>query len=246
MPLGRPFGRERLGSGLVDRPKTMPIRINLLAEAQTAEELRRKNPVKRGIWVGSFLVCVVIIWIGNLEWEIVLEKHDYARIESDWQTNMVKYAVVTNELSKTRDVEGKLGELASLSSNRFLWAPVLNALQQTMVDEVQVTRVKGEQILTKEDPVTIGTGATARHIPGAAIEKISLHIEAKDLKPGDENYNKYKKNLSASDYFAARLQGRGFIMDGILGPLTVDPVDPSKQFVTFPLATQFPEARHNE
>ena len=45
----------------------MPIRINLLAEAQAAEELRRKNPVKRGIWIGGFLVLVVILWIAKLQ-----------------------------------------------------------------------------------------------------------------------------------------------------------------------------------
>ena len=31
----------------------MPIRLNLLAEAQEAEEMRRQDPVKRALLVGS-------------------------------------------------------------------------------------------------------------------------------------------------------------------------------------------------
>jgi len=40
----------------------MPIRLNLLAEAQAAEEARRRDPVKRAIWIGALLVSVVLVW----------------------------------------------------------------------------------------------------------------------------------------------------------------------------------------
>lgn len=42
----------------------MPIRLNLLAEAQAMEEMRRRDPVKRAIWVGSLLVAVALAWAG--------------------------------------------------------------------------------------------------------------------------------------------------------------------------------------
>jgi hypothetical protein len=225
----------------------MPIRINLLAEAQAAAESRRKNPVKRGIWIGSFLVCVVLLWIAKLGLDISFEKHNYSSIEADWKSKMTKYSTVTNEQVKTGEVERKLAALDCLSTNRFLWAPVLNALQQTMVDQVQVTRLRGEQAYVKEDARDIGSGSSRRHVPGAMIEKVSLSIEAKDLRPNDQNYTKFKESLCTFDFFARRLQRRdGFVMDGILGPLTVDPVDPSRQFVTFTLASHFPEARRSE
>jgi hypothetical protein len=246
MPLARAFGWERAGAGLVVCPKTMPIRINLLAEAQTAEELRRKNPVKRGIWIGGFLVCVVVMWIGNLQWKIILERHDYNTIEADWQTNMAKYSIVTNEQVKIMEVDQKLAQLDDLSTNRFLWAPVLNALQQAMVDQVEVTRLRGEQSVSREDAHDTGSGTNKQHFPAAMVEKTRLSIDAKDLRPGNENYIRFKKSLSTFDFFATRLQRHGFIMDGILGQLTVDPVDPSRQFVTFTLAAEFPEVRHNE
>jgi hypothetical protein len=235
------------GAGLLVCPKTMPIRINLLAEAQAAEEMRRKNPVKRAIWIGSFLVCVVVLWIAKLQLDISFENRDYNNVEVEWKNKTTKYSAVTNEQARTREVDQKLAQLDYLSTNRFLWAPVLNALQKTMVDQVQVTRLRGDQAYVKEDGRDVGSGSTKKHIPGAMIEKVSLSIEAKDLKPGDQNYTKFKESLCSSDFFANRLQRRdGFVMDGILGPLTVDPVDPSRQFVTFTLASHFPEARRSE
>jgi hypothetical protein len=225
----------------------MPIRINLLAEAQAAAELRRKNPVKRGIWIGSFLVCVVVLWVAKLQLDIFWVSRDYKATEGEWKSKMTKYSAVTNAQVKIGEVERKLAQLDYLSTNRFLWAPVLNALQKTMVDQVQVTRLRGDQVCVKEDGRDIGSGSSRRHIPGAMVEKVSLSIEAKDLKPNEQNYTKFKESLCTFDFFATRLRRRdGFVMDGILGPLTVDPVDPNKQFVTFTLASHFPEARRSE
>jgi len=38
----------------------MPIRINLLAESQALEEMRRRDPVKRAIWVGVLVVSLLL------------------------------------------------------------------------------------------------------------------------------------------------------------------------------------------
>ena len=160
---------------------------------------------------------------------------------------MSKYSAVTNEQARIGDVGRKLGELDSLSTNRFLWAPVLNALQKTMIDQVQITRLVGNQVFVREEAHDISGGSNRVHIPEAMVEKVSLSLEAKDLKPDDQSYTKFKENLCAFDFFAKRLQRRdGFVMDGILGPRTGDPVDPNKQFVTFTLTSHFPEVRRRE
>jgi hypothetical protein len=245
--LARALGLKQFVAWVLVCPRTMPIRINLLAEAQAAEELRRKNPVKRAIWIGGFLVCVVLLWVTKLQLDIFYEQKTYNGIEAEWKNKTAKYTAVTSERDKIADVNGKLAQLESLSTNRFLWAPVLNALQKAMVDNVQVTRLKGDQTYVMEEGHDLGSGSTRRHIPGAMIEKVSLTIEAKDLRPTEQNYTKFKESLCTYDFFAKRLQRRdGFVMDGILGALTVDPVDPSKQFVTFTLASHFPEVRRNE
>lgn len=209
--------------------------------------MRRKDPVKRGIWIGSFLVLVVVLWIAKYQLDISFEKSAYNKVEATWKSKMTQYSAVTNNQARTAEIEQKLTALDQLATNRFLWAPVLNALQKTVVDNVQVVRLTGVQSYTSEEGREVTSGLSRRHIPGSTTEKTVISLECKDYRPTDEDYTKYKERLATSDFFTKRLGRRdGFIMDGTLGQLTVDPVDPNKQFVTFTLKTQFPEVRRSE
>jgi hypothetical protein len=222
----------------------MAIRINLLAEAQAAEETRRKNPVKLAIWIGSFLVAVVLLYILKLQLDIMFSKKTYNSIEQSWKENNDKYKAVTNNIAKTVEMDKKLEALDRLATNRFYWAPVLNALQQTMIRDIQVIRVTGEQKYIKEEPKTTGTGANKVTLPGGMVEKTSLYIDAKDYDPNAQNYDKFKETLSNFGYFVTLLGPRNaFILDGTLSAPTVDPADPSKQFVVFKLASHFVEVK---
>ena len=185
--------------------------------------------------------------------DISFENRSYNNVEAEWKEQMTTYSTVTNEQIKIGEVDHKLDELDLLRTNRFLWAPVFNALQQT-IPQTMVDKIPGHQIERFTD-LCQGGGArhwrravpTHQHVPGAIIQKVSLSIEAEDLMPSEENYNKFKESLDNFDFFVSRLQRRdGFVMDGVMGPLTVDPVDPNRQFRTFTLASHFPEARLSE
>ena len=54
----------------------MPIRINLLNEELAAEELRRRDPVKRAIFIGIFLVALSLVWFSStwLEYKMIQQK----------------------------------------------------------------------------------------------------------------------------------------------------------------------------
>jgi hypothetical protein len=222
----------------------MPIRINLLAEAQAAEELRRKDPVKRSIWIAGFLVSLILLWLLKLQCDIWFEQKDLARINNRWAEKKADYAAVTNNVIKTAEINRKLAALDDLSTNRFLWAPVLNALQKCVVNNVQVTRFRGEQIYAAEAPHDIGSGASKKTIPGAIVEKTSLYIDAKDSDANHQNYTRFKESLCDSDFFVKSLGRRdGFVFDGTLSAPTADPSDPGRAFITFALASHFPEVR---
>ncbi|HYE32451.1 MAG TPA: hypothetical protein VEH27_13545, partial [Methylomirabilota bacterium] len=62
----------------------MPIRINLLAEQLAAEEARRKDPVKRAIWVGSFIAAVAVLWSVGLFFKLQAAKSEAARYQADF------------------------------------------------------------------------------------------------------------------------------------------------------------------
>jgi hypothetical protein len=216
----------------------MAIRINLLAEEQSAEELRRKNPVKLAIWVGGFLVVVAGLFILKLQLDIGFSKNDYNRVEQQWKDNTAKYAAVTNNMAKIAEIDRKLAALDRLSTNRFFWAPVLNALQQTVINDIQVVKVSGDQKYLKIEPKTIGSGDSKKTIPGSNIEKTTIYIDAKDYNPNAQNYDKFKETLSDFDFFVKNLQ-HGFILDGTLAAPTADPTDLNKQFVVFKLVAHF-------
>jgi hypothetical protein len=225
----------------------MPIRINLMAESQVAEDMRRRDPVKRAIWICSFLVILVLLWIAKVQMDIIFENSRLKDIETEWTAKKDKYGAVTNNQAKIGEINRKLIALQNLSTNRFLWGNVLNALQQTVVDQVQVTRVIGAQAITQEEGSSTGTGANKKIVPPAAVEKITLTIDAKDLNPNANTYATYKNKLSNFDFFLKSLGRRdGFVMDSMLSPLTSDPMDSNTVFESFTLAAHFPEHRHTE
>jgi len=121
---------------------------------------------------------------------------------------------------------------------------VLNALQQTMIKDIQVIRVKGDQQYSTEAPRTIGAGANKVTIPGGVVEKTSLFIDAKDYNPNAQTYDKFKETLSNYAFFANLLGPRNaFILNGTLSAPMADPTDPSKQFVIFKLGSHFMEVK---
>jgi hypothetical protein len=221
----------------------MAIRINLLAEAQTAEEMRRNDPVKRAVWIGAFMVALVAIWGLKVQMDITLAKSQYANAESAWKSKEGQYAVVTNTQNRIVEIDRKLVELDRLTTNRFLWAPVLNALQKTAMNNVSLTRIRGDQSYVREEAHDVGRA----HIPGGVTEHITLSIEARDNNPSDQSYNKYKEALNQSEYFIQHVGRKdSFVIDGVLSAITADPNDPSHQFLTFTLASRFPEVHHGE
>ena len=226
----------------------MSIQINLLAEVQVAEEQRRKDPVKRGIWIGSFVVLVVVLWIVELQLDIMYQNNQLNRLKSQWSSIEGKFKVATAGRARIDMVETRLMSLDRLSTNRFLWGNLLNALQQTVADKIQVVRVKGEQTYVMVDggePKT-NSNQVVTSQPAASIGKFTLFLEGKDWDPAAQTYNKYKELLSNSDFFLRKLNRKdGFVLKTV-SATTLDPSDSGRLFVFFSLESAFPEARCNE
>ena len=110
----------------------MPIRINLLAETQAVEELRRHDPVKRMIFCGGVS--------GGID--AGLEQFAPARIHAGQKGSLgpanTRFRAHTNEFTRvTSDqkqmaaIKEKLDALKKMTNSRFLQGNLLNALQQT-------------------------------------------------------------------------------------------------------------------
>lgn len=229
----------------------MPIRINLLAEAQAAEDLRRRDPVKRGIWIGGFLVCLALLWCGKLQMDIWREGISRTRLEKDWGVKEPKYKVLVQVQEKADRLNRFLDNLDRYSTNRFLWANALNAVQHSMVDDIQVTHIRGDQVyeITYPENLTNGSGATqtVTRKPGASTERIRVVIDARDFRNQDQQWTKFKESLSKNDYFKRHLnKGNSFVLEGTQSPPMRDPADPIHEYVTFSLVSKFPEVKRYE
>jgi len=187
----------------------MPIRLNLLAEAQTAEDLRRRDPVKRATWLGGFLISLMLIWSLSIQFKAILAKQELNKIESGMAAQKAEHQAVQEDLIKLSEATNKLGALRTLSANRMLNGTVLNAFQQCVVDDIRLTRLKIEQKYDVTEEIKAKTNGS-RVIPGkpaSVTEKIVTTVDARDLStsPGDEQVNKFKEKLAAHPYFQSVL-----------------------------------------
>ena len=124
----------------------MPIHINLLAEAQAAEELRRRDPVKRAIFLGVSLVVIMLVWSGMIQVNSVLANERLTGVQSAIADHNKEYTNVLAKLNKIAVAKNKLDALQKLQASRFLQGNLLNAIQQSTVDGVQLTRLREEQV----------------------------------------------------------------------------------------------------
>ena len=220
----------------------MPIHINLLAEAQAAEELRRRDPVKRAVFIGISLVVIALMWSGMVEVNAMMAReHLYGvQMEIDSKTNAYQHVVA--DQNKIATIQKKLAALQKLQAARFLQGNLLDALQHATVDGVQLTRLRVEQTcLITEGSEAKPTGAyTTAARPPTVREKIVVHLDARDFSanPGDQ-VNKFKAAIAKEHYFQAMLEKTNGVQ--LANPPSAPMVDSGKPYVTFTLDCRYPE-----
>jgi hypothetical protein len=220
----------------------MPIHINLLAEAQAAEELRRRDPVKRAIFIGVSLVVVSLGWSGVVEVNAFLAKERFIGVQGaiNAQTNV--YQHVESERKKIATIQTKLAALQKMRDARFLQGSLLDALQHATVDNVQLTRLRVDQayFLTEgTDAQTNGDRVVAGR-PASVKERIIAHLDARDFSanPGDQ-VNKFKEAIAKQTYFQAMLDKTNGVQ--LANPPSAPQNDAGKPYVMFTLDCRYPE-----
>jgi hypothetical protein len=216
----------------------MPIRINLLAEAQALEDLRRRDPVKRAIFVGIILVVLMLAWSSSLQLKAIIAKGELNRIESSVASRSNEYAEVLGNQKKLADINRRLESLSKLAASRLLYGTLFNALQQSTIDDVQLMRFRADQsYVLNEDPKAKAGTAGAK--PASVTERIVLTLDAKDsgANPGDQ-VNKFKQAVADCSYFQSIL---GKTNEVRLTSLSPPQGMGGKPFVLFTLECKYPE-----
>jgi Tfp pilus assembly protein PilN len=206
----------------------MPIRINLLADAQAAEESRRKDPVKRAVWIGAFAVFVVLLWAATLQFKIIVARSEVSGLQASWKAIEKQAQEINDHKASTRNIEQKLSAVDQFTTNRMLWATTLNALQHTSVDGVQLTRVRTEQSFTLNE----GKRPTV-------TERITLSLEGRDFGSGSTDHvPQFKESLAAYPYFKSNLQTTNNVQ---LTSLSAPQTEGARAFRAFGIQLYFQE-----
>jgi hypothetical protein len=220
----------------------MSIHINLLAEAQALEEMRRRDPVKRAIWLGAFLVAgllAVSIW---LQLQVMFRKGELNRVEGQIKARTSEFKQVLNNQQKLSEMNYKLASLQKLATNRLLYGSLLNGLQKSTIDDVQLTRFRVDQAFVLNEEIKPKTNANDRLVPGkpaSVTEKVTLVLDARDSgpNPGDQ-VNKFKRAIAESP-FVTSLAGK--TNEARLTSLSPPVMNADKLSVQFTLEYRFPE-----
>jgi hypothetical protein len=223
----------------------MPIRINLLAEAQALEELRRKDPVKRAILAASCIVAGVLLWGTTLQFKIMAGRSELKALAREWAGLEKTYTEAVGYKRQNIEAEDKLSALQNYTTNRFLWGTAFNALQQTLngIDDIHVVRLKIEQnyaFVDETKPRTNGTVIIPGR-PATSTEKVMLQLDAIDAsaQPGGQ-VSRFKQTITSVPYFEQNLQKtNGVLLTSLSAPMAGAAA--KNPYVMFTLQCFFPE-----
>lgn len=220
----------------------MPIRLNLLAEAQALEELRRRDPAKRALWVGVAAAAVVLAWSSSLQLQTIIARGELNRVNGQLAARTNAYEQVLGYEKKLADISSKLAALQEMATNRTLHGTLLNALQQSTLNDVQLTRINTDLAYTLNEAIKAKTNAAGYYVPArpsSVSERVTLTLEAKDTAniPGDK-VNQFKQLLAQNPYFQSLLGKTNEVrLTNLSPPVSGD----GKPFVLFTLECRAPE-----
>jgi hypothetical protein len=220
----------------------MPIRINLLTEALAEEDMRRRDPVKRSIFGGAFLVALSLVWFSSVWLTYMLAKQKLSQIQNEIQSHTNEFNQVQTSQKKTAEAWQRMDALQQLSAARFLQGNLLNGLQQTYVPNVQLTRLQIEQSYASRG----GTAAKTNNfgvVPGrppTVTEQIMMTLDARDFSQNQgDQVNRFKEALIRQEYFRSNLVPTNGLRLSSLTPQQAG--SDSRPYVQFTLQCRFLE-----
>ena len=214
----------------------MPIRINLLAETQAAEELRRRDPVKRVIVAGLLSLAVMAVWSSTVQLKVMMASRELGQAQFQLDSHKNDYDTAITNNAKIAAIKLKISALRQMSNSRMLQGNLLNALQKISVENVQLTHIKVDQAFVLNLPARGQIGKTT------VTEKTFVTLGARDssANPGDQ-VGKLMDALSRQVYFRDMFVQTNSIL---LTDESAAQQDPNgANFVLFTVACHFPDQK---
>jgi len=207
--------------------------------------MRRKDPVRYAIYCAAAVVIIVGLWIGMNQMLISGKTKEVTGLTSSWERMKPQYNLVQSNLAYLNNLDQQLNQLTNYVTNRFLWANVLNALQQCVTNvptNVQFIRLRTDHSFQVTPPSIVVKAGKKVLDPGSSVEKIRFLIEAKDYgKEEEDNVVRLREAIAEFPFFKERLdRARGVKLES-LSPRMSDPENPERSCVVFTIECQFPD-----
>jgi Tfp pilus assembly PilM family ATPase/uncharacterized protein (DUF1778 family) len=218
------------------------VQINLLADRNEARIRRRKDPVRNSVLAAAAAILLMLGWAGYTRYALSQTDAEFARIEAqmnDLKNPASQSARLSQEGKKLITTAAAMEQHAT---NRFLFAPALNALQETVLDQIQVIRLTFQQaaqyIPGVQASAKDGVRTPARK--ACCIERVSLLLQAKnfaDPKKGDA----FMDQIANQRYFQTTLRKVDPVTLKSRVPRQVDPLNPNIVYTLFTIECAYAE-----
>jgi Tfp pilus assembly PilM family ATPase len=218
------------------------VQINLLADQIEARARRRRDPVRLCAWSAAAAIILMLAWAGYIRMNLTEVTNQMATLEAELKSLKAKASDAAKLTSDAKRTVNAVAAMEQHATNRFLFAPVLNALQQTGGNDVQVIHVSIQQA-TQYVPGVRASSKGGVRVPakrGYVAEKNTLLIQAKnfaDPKSGDA----FLDEIATQEYFQTNLRKVNPVLLKNRMPRQVDPLDPDKTFTLFTIECSYPE-----
>ncbi|MBM3839817.1 MAG: hypothetical protein FJ398_17965 [Verrucomicrobia bacterium] len=99
----------------------------------------------------------MLLGVIYLQFKISGAKSELAAQQNNWKNVERTYLQVSNSFRETGAIRKRLASLQSYSTNRFLWAHPLDALQYVADEKVRVISLSGASVSTQQNQVVFST-----------------------------------------------------------------------------------------
>jgi Tfp pilus assembly PilM family ATPase len=218
------------------------VQINFLAERLEALARKRRNPLRIGALAAAAAFVVMGLWAGYTHYALASTTAELQRLEiesKEVEATAASAARVVLDGKKTLITTAALDQHAT---NRFLFAPALDALQEVSADEIQIVQLSLQQNLQYTPPVKGSNkdGVRVAAKRGFVTARVSLSIQAKNF--GDaKRSDVFIDQIATQSYFQKTLRTVNPVTLKSRMPRQVDPLDPNKVYNLFSIECSYPE-----
>jgi hypothetical protein len=154
----------------------MPLTINLLHEEQALLKLRKRDPLKLGLYALGGVAVLFIAYYGYRVIGSSSIKSQLQARQAAWARQEPKAASAEAQDKICNEKLGVANLVSQRIDNRFYWAPVLADLQRVVTPNVQIINFSGSSDPKDAKVTVVLEGLAAGAVPRAAAEQFRITL----------------------------------------------------------------------